>query len=195
LALFGRRPPYRVDRPASRRPKTCTQSDSCAAAKPSCRLRESWWGESLQAGASDSFGQTNSRLRDYEITVMVHSIRKAENLRNGPGRKTTECTVMSGRRSLSRDSLTCWLGSWVRSCLRPLSADRGPLALMLSADPSPSITVSRFEAQTVQRASGINPLSFASPLGHPQLLLAKLLLRPVRPSALRALGRDLNPAR
>jgi len=24
LALFGRRPPYRVDRPASRRPKTCT---------------------------------------------------------------------------------------------------------------------------------------------------------------------------
>jgi hypothetical protein len=31
LALFGRRPPERVVRPSSRRPKTCTVQDSCAA--------------------------------------------------------------------------------------------------------------------------------------------------------------------
>jgi hypothetical protein len=30
LALFGRRPPYRVDRPSFRQPKTCTEAVICA---------------------------------------------------------------------------------------------------------------------------------------------------------------------
>ena len=33
LALFGRRPPQRVDRPSIRQPKACTRTDSCAAPK------------------------------------------------------------------------------------------------------------------------------------------------------------------
>jgi hypothetical protein len=36
LALFGRRPPQRVDGSSCRRPKTCTEADSCSAAKKKC---------------------------------------------------------------------------------------------------------------------------------------------------------------
>jgi hypothetical protein len=50
------------------------------------------------------------------LTVIVHLIEGSE-------RRSIKCTVMSGRRPLSRDTLTCCVGSWVRSCLRPLCAE------------------------------------------------------------------------
>jgi hypothetical protein len=80
--------------------------------------------------------------------------------------------------------------SWVRSCLRPSIAENcGPLALMLSADPLPQITLARFAAQTAPRASG----SIRFPAHHLLVTLdscAALALREPRP---RTLTRVLTP--
>jgi arylsulfatase A-like enzyme len=57
LALFGRRrPPYRVDRPASRRPKTCTKPGSRRAidhlAKEGALFTDVYAQQSCAAGRS-----------------------------------------------------------------------------------------------------------------------------------------------
>ena len=74
LALFGRRPSECVERPSSRRPKTCTQADSCTATKNIVIDQPNLVRDAMRKRA-DEFASLHSITVAYEHVWLTYTKR------------------------------------------------------------------------------------------------------------------------